>query len=110
MSVLAPETHTALSQLLNALATPDNTVRTQAEEQLNNEWVNSQPDVLLMGLAEQIQLAENASVGCPVFCLPCPSTRGEGWLIVGCGKTTAISDIFPFFYRQNHSRRFYFDG
>lgn len=62
MSVIAPEIHNALSQLLNALATPDNAVRTQAEEQLNNEWVNGRPDVLLMGLAEQIQGAENASV------------------------------------------------
>jgi hypothetical protein len=64
MSLLPPEIHTALSQLLSALATPDNTVRTQAEEQLNNEWVNGRPDVLLMGLAEQIQGAENASVSC----------------------------------------------
>ncbi|EIT73173.1 armadillo-type protein [Aspergillus flavus] len=58
MSLLPPEVHSALSQLLRALTTPDNTVRTQAEEQLNNDWIQGRPDVLLMGLAEQIQGAE----------------------------------------------------
>ncbi|KAL2013974.1 hypothetical protein VTN00DRAFT_1499 [Thermoascus crustaceus] len=58
MSLLPPEVHSALSQLLRALTTPDNTIRSQAEEQLNNEWVQGRPDVLLMGLAEQIQGAE----------------------------------------------------
>ncbi|KAJ5163037.1 Armadillo-like helical [Penicillium coprophilum] len=54
MSLLPPEIHTALSQLLRALGTPDNTVRSQAEDQLNNDWVQNRPDVLLMGLAEQL--------------------------------------------------------
>lgn len=62
MSLLPPEIHTALSQLLRALSTPDNTVRSQAEEQLNNEWVQNKPDVLLMGLAEQIGGAEETLV------------------------------------------------
>lgn len=62
MSLLPPEVHTALSQLLRALSTPDNTVRSQAEEQLNNEWVQNKPDVLLMGLAEQIGGAEDTLV------------------------------------------------
>jgi hypothetical protein len=62
MSLLPPEFHSALCQLLRALTTPDNAVRTQAEEQLNNEWVQGRPDVLLMGLAEQIQGAEEAGV------------------------------------------------
>lgn len=82
MSLLPPEVHTALSQLLNALTTPDNTVRAQAEEQLSSEWVNARPDVLLMGLAEQIQGAENASV-CLLsifLCLPSPTASS----IVGC--------------------------
>lgn len=60
MSLLAPEIHSALSQLLRALTTPDNAVRSQAEEQLNNDWVQNRPDVLLMGLAEQLQGAEDA--------------------------------------------------
>ena len=54
--------HTALSQLLRALSTPDNTVRSQAEDQLNNDWVQNKPDILLMGLAEQIGGAEDTVV------------------------------------------------
>ncbi|KAJ5818676.1 hypothetical protein N7474_004267 [Penicillium riverlandense] len=59
MSLLPPEVHTALSQLLRALSTPDNAVRSQAEDQLNNDWVQNRPDVLLMGLVEQIEGAED---------------------------------------------------
>jgi hypothetical protein len=62
MSLLPQEVHTALSQLLRALSTPDNAVRSQAEEQLNNDWVQSKPDILLMGLAEQIAGAEDTLV------------------------------------------------
>ncbi|EME77845.1 uncharacterized protein MYCFIDRAFT_57383 [Pseudocercospora fijiensis CIRAD86] len=54
MSVLPAELHTALQQLLQALQSTDNTVRANAEEQLNIEWVQKRPDVLLMGLAEQM--------------------------------------------------------
>ncbi|EGC42195.1 karyopherin [Histoplasma capsulatum var. duboisii H88] len=60
MSLLPQNVHVALSQLLLALASADNIVRTQAEEQLNNEWVKGRPDVLLIGLAEQLQGAEDA--------------------------------------------------
>lgn len=62
MSLLPPEVHSALGQLLRALSTADNTVRTQAEEQLNNDWALNRPDVLLMGLVEQIQAAEDTIV------------------------------------------------
>ncbi|KAL9130916.1 MAG: hypothetical protein Q9217_001019 [Psora testacea] len=55
MSVLPPELHTALTQLLQGLSSADNNARTYAEEQLNNEWVVARPDVLLMGLVEHIQ-------------------------------------------------------
>jgi hypothetical protein len=65
MSLLPPEIHTALSQLLRALTTPDNAVRSQAEDQLNNDWVQNRPDVLLMGLTEQLQGAEDAAVRLP---------------------------------------------
>ncbi|KAI7596686.1 hypothetical protein KC346_g12997, partial [Hortaea werneckii] len=58
MSLLPPEVHTALTQLLQGLQSTDNTVRTQAEEQLNTEWVSKRPDMLLMGLAEQMQGAQ----------------------------------------------------
>ena len=62
MTLLPPEVHTALSQLLRSLSTPDNAVRSQAEDQLNNDWVQNRPDVLLMGLAEQIGGAEDTLV------------------------------------------------
>ncbi|KAK5113523.1 hypothetical protein LTR62_003392 [Meristemomyces frigidus] len=55
MSILPAEVHSALTQLLQGLQSPDNTTRTPAEEQLNSEWVSRRPDMLLMGLAEQMQ-------------------------------------------------------
>ncbi|CAG7949489.1 unnamed protein product [Penicillium nalgiovense] len=64
MSLLPPEIHAALSQLLSALGTPDNAVRSQAEDQLNNDWVQNRPDVLLMGLAEQLGGAAETIVSC----------------------------------------------
>lgn len=63
MSVLSPEIHAALTPLLQALSSPDNAVRTNAEAQLNSEWVAVRPDVLLMGLVEQIQDNRDPSVG-----------------------------------------------
>lgn len=62
MSVLPPEVHAALASLLQGLSSPDNQIRTHAEEQLNNEWIAARPDVLLMGLVEQIQSAHEPSV------------------------------------------------
>lgn len=62
MSLLPPEIHTALSQLLGGLSSPDNVLRTQAEDQLNSDWIQNRPDVLLMGLAEQIEGAEDVIV------------------------------------------------
>lgn len=76
MSLLPPEVHTALSQLLRALSTPDNTVRSQAEDQLNNDWVQNRPDVLLMGLAEQLQGAEDTIVSCSTRPQGCDFFRG----------------------------------
>jgi hypothetical protein len=57
MSVLAPEVHNELAQLLDALQSSDNEVRSQAEEHLAN--------MLLMGLVEQIQ-GSNDSVVRPI--------------------------------------------
>lgn len=62
MSVLPPQVHAALAQLLQALSSSDNNARSQAEEQLNTEWVAGRPGVLLMGLVEQIQGSEEPSV------------------------------------------------
>ncbi|KAI5304014.1 hypothetical protein KEM56_006956 [Ascosphaera pollenicola] len=60
MSVLPQQVHAALAQLLTALSSPDNTIRSRAEEQLNNDWVANRPDVLLMGLAEQLSGADSS--------------------------------------------------
>jgi len=65
MSVLGPDIHKALNQLLHGLQSSDNVVRSQAEETLNNEWVTPRPDVLLMGLVEQIQAADDQNVPFP---------------------------------------------
>lgn len=58
MLLLSTETHAALTQLLQGLSSPDNNARSYAEEQLSVEWVSGQPDVLLMGLVEQIQASQ----------------------------------------------------
>ena len=65
MSLLPAEVHGALAQLLQALSSGDNQIRSQAEEQLNNDWVQARPEMLLMGLVEQIQRAEEPSVRKP---------------------------------------------
>ena len=62
MSMLLPDVHEALGQLLQALQSADNNIRTFAEERLNSEWIQTRPDVLLMGLVEQIQASQDASV------------------------------------------------
>lgn len=62
MSVLPQEIHAALAQLLQGLQAPDNVQRSDAEKQLNDEWIQARPDVLLMGLSEQIQGADEPSV------------------------------------------------
>ena len=62
MSLLPAEVQGALAQLLQALQAGDNTIRSQAEDQLNNDWLANRPDVLLMGLAEQIQSGKDAEV------------------------------------------------
>jgi hypothetical protein len=62
MSVLPPEVHAALTQLLQGLQVTDNTLRAQAEEQLNTEWVQQRPDMLMMGLAEQMQGSQDEGV------------------------------------------------
>lgn len=81
MSLLPPEVHSALSQLLGALASADNVLRSQAEEQLNNDWAQNRPDVLLMGLVEQIQGAEETIVSSAGL-----KDKGEG----GGGKSIHI--------------------
>jgi hypothetical protein len=62
MSLLPPEIHAALAQLLQALTASDNNVRSRAEEQLSTDWVQARPDVLLMALVEQIQGSNDPGV------------------------------------------------
>lgn len=62
MSVLPADVHNALGQLLQALSSADNTTRSNAEESLNKDWVVARPDVLLMGLVEQMQATEDPTV------------------------------------------------
>lgn len=62
MSLLSAEVHAALSQLLKGLQSADNVERTQAEDQLTTQWVTPRPEVLLMGLTEQIQAQEDSSM------------------------------------------------
>jgi len=62
MSLLPPDVHAELAQLLQAVQSSDNSIRSQAEEHLQNNWTNTRPEVLLMGLAEQIQAAAETAV------------------------------------------------
>lgn len=62
MSILSPEIHSELGQLLQALQSADNGVRSQAEDHLQNNWTTTRPEVLLMGLAEQIQASQDVAV------------------------------------------------
>jgi hypothetical protein len=62
MSVLPPDVHAELAQLLDALQSSDNSVRSQAEEHLNTNWQVTKPEMLLMGLVEQIQGSNDATV------------------------------------------------
>ena len=62
MSLLPAEVQGALSQLLQALSSADNAVRSRAEEQLTNDWQTNRPDVLMMGLVEHAQGAQDPAV------------------------------------------------
>lgn len=62
MSMLPPEVTLELAQLLQALQSADNNIRSQAEEHLQTHWTNEKPDVLLMGLVEQIQGSPETTV------------------------------------------------
>lgn len=62
MSLLSPEIHAELTQLLQALQSADNAIRSQAEEHLQNNWTTTRPEVLLVGLAEQVEGANDNTV------------------------------------------------
>lgn len=67
MSVLSADVHNELALLLDALQSSDNAVRSQAEEHLANNWTAAKPEILLMGLVEQIQGSNDPTVMRP-FC------------------------------------------
>ncbi|KAI1000584.1 Importin subunit beta-3 [Podosphaera aphanis] len=62
MSILPADALSEFTQMLNALQSPDNVVRSQAEEHLMNNWTLSKPDMLLMGLVEQIQGSNDPTI------------------------------------------------
>ncbi len=62
MSILPAEIHNELAQLLDALQSSDNSVRSQAEEHLATNWTATKPEILLMGLVEQIQGSNDPTV------------------------------------------------
>ncbi|RKF55383.1 Importin subunit beta-3 [Golovinomyces cichoracearum] len=55
MSLLPPDAHNELTHLLEALQTPDNSRRSIAEAHLTSNWTLAKPEMLLIGLVEQIQ-------------------------------------------------------
>ena len=63
MSLLPAEITAALERLVQALQSPDNATRSQAEEQLHTEWVGQRPEILLMGLVEQLRNSQDVAVG-----------------------------------------------
>lgn len=67
MSVLPAEMHNELAQLLDALQSADNSVRSQAEDHLQNNWAIHKPEMLLMGLVEQIHGSNDATASLFVF-------------------------------------------
>lgn len=68
MSMLPPQIHAELTELLQALQSPDNNVRSQAEDHLATNWTNTKPEMLLMGLVEQIHGSNDTTVS-RGFCL-----------------------------------------
>lgn len=62
MSLLPPEINAELAQLLQALQSAENNIRSQAEDHLHTNWTASRPEILLMGLVEQIAASNDASV------------------------------------------------
>jgi len=62
MSILPADVLQSLAQLLQGLQSSDNSVRSQAEESLSNDWVASRPEILLMGLAELLGSSQETIV------------------------------------------------
>jgi len=89
MSVLPAELQGALVQLLKAAQSPDNALRSQAEEQLNNDWIPNRPDVFLMGLVEQMQISQEQAVWIFSFTPRTLVNEGLGQIVCCCHVQTA---------------------
>jgi hypothetical protein len=61
-----PEIGAELAQLLQALQSADNNVRSQAEDYLQNNWTATRPEMLLLGLVAQIAGSHDATVRLPL--------------------------------------------
>lgn len=61
MSMLPADITAELARLLQALQSSDNSIRSQSEEHLHNNWFVAKPEVLLMGLVEQISGSTDAN-------------------------------------------------
>ena len=62
MSLIGQQLTTALATLLKGLQSAENITRKHAEDGLQRDWVDKQPEILLMGLAEQMQGSKDLSV------------------------------------------------
>jgi hypothetical protein len=80
MSVLPPQIHAELAELLQALQSSDNNVRSQAEDHLATNWTSAKPEMLLMGLVEQIYGSNDTTVSLPSMISPTPNDRQRGWV------------------------------
>jgi len=90
MSVLPPEVAAELTQLLQALQSPDNSIRSQAEDHLQNNWTATRPEILLMGLAEQTAGASEPSV-LAASPLPLLSFFPKRFSLETCGLTASVA-------------------
>lgn len=63
--LVEPETLAQLTRVLVNLPSPDNNVRAAAELQLNEQWVNTQPDIVLLGLAQLVSQSQEEDVSWP---------------------------------------------
>lgn len=62
MPFIQQEAALALTSLLSSLKHTDNEVRTKAEASLHEQWIAHEPEMLLVGLAEQANTAQDSSV------------------------------------------------
>ncbi|KAG5438294.1 hypothetical protein PCANB_002782 [Pneumocystis canis] len=62
MPYIRQEIALALSSLLSSLKHTDNEIRTKAEASLHEQWIPHEPEILLVGLAEQVNTSQDSSL------------------------------------------------